>query len=334
MIDGPNDTTILDIMSSDSGLKFSTVAVIKLVEAKLAKNNTEYLSVTIGDKNATCLCKVFGSSSMYNFFKTVEPGTIVFVEGITKNYKGVFSPDITFARILSDDEIARGDYLQKVTSCADEGMEALKNELNGMLATIGNERLRLVVGEVIRELGEDFYTKAAGISMHHAYRNGLLEHTVHTARAGKNLLPLYPFVDHDMAMAGLLLHDIGKVLEYTGDEVPQRTKIGILQGHLILGYRLIRKVAIQNKLDGEILERLEHILLSHHNDPEFGAVVRPATPEAVFVALVDNLDAKMGMVEQLLRSTPGKNVFSDFHKGLEGKLLVLPIDSPVDGELD
>jgi 3'-5' exoribonuclease len=334
MIDGVNDTTILDIMSSDSGLKFSIVAIIKLVEAKLAKNNTEYLSVTIGDKNATCLCKVFGSSSMYNFFKTVEPGTIVFVEGITKNYKGVFSPDITFVRILSDDEIAQGDYLQKVTICADEGMETLKNELNGMLATIGDEKLRLVIGEVIKELGEDFYNKAAGISMHHAYKNGLLEHTVHTARAGKNLLPLYPFVDHDIVMAGLLLHDIGKVLEYTSDEVPQRTKIGILQGHLVLGYRLIRKVAIQNKLNGEILERLEHILLSHHNDPEFGAVVRPATPEAIFVALVDNLDAKMGMVEQLLRSTPSKNVFSDFHKGLEGKLLVQPIDLPVNEELD
>ncbi|MDR1890831.1 MAG: HD domain-containing protein [Puniceicoccales bacterium] len=92
--------------------------------------------------------------------------------------------------------------------------------------------------------------------MHHPYKNGLLEHTVHTARAGKSLVPLYPFVDSDIAMAGLLLHDIGKVLEYTSDVVRQRTKIGILQGHLFLGYRLIRKAAIQNKLDGEILERL------------------------------------------------------------------------------
>ena len=88
---------------------------------------------------------------------------------------------------------------------------------------------------------------------------------------------------------------------------------------------MVRKAAIQHKLDEDRMERLEHILLSHHSDPEFGAVVRPATPEAVFVALVDNLDAKMGMVEQLLGSTPAKNVFSDFHKGLESKLLVSPI---------
>ncbi|MDR2779344.1 MAG: HD domain-containing protein [Puniceicoccales bacterium] len=332
MIDIANNPTILDIISSDSDLKFSTVAVIKSVETKLAKNNAEYLSVTIGDKNATCLCKVFGSSPTYNFFKTVESGAIVLLEGITKDYKGVFSPEITFVRALSDDEIVRGNYLQKMTICADEGVDTLRTGLNDMLATIGNEKLRLTATEAIKELGEDFYDKAAGISMHHAYKNGLLEHTVHTARAGKSLLPLYPFVNYDIAMAGLLLHDIGKVLEYTNDVVAQRTKIGILQGHLILGYRLVRKAAIQNKLDGEILERLEHILLSHHNDPEFGAVVRPATPEAVFVALVDNLDAKMGMVEQLLRSTPSKNIFSDFHKGLEGKLLVLPADLPVDGE--
>ncbi|MDR1890830.1 MAG: hypothetical protein LBQ23_01425 [Puniceicoccales bacterium] len=128
MIDVANDTTILDIISSDSGLKFSVVAAIKSVEAKLAKNNTEYLSVTIGDKNASCLCKVFGSSSMYNFFKTIEPGTKVFVEGITKDYKGVFSPEMTFVRVLSDDESTRGSYLQKMTVCANEGMEALKVE--------------------------------------------------------------------------------------------------------------------------------------------------------------------------------------------------------------
>ncbi|MDR1890737.1 MAG: HD domain-containing protein [Puniceicoccales bacterium] len=334
MIDVANDTTILDIISSDSGLKFNVVAAIKSIEAKLAKSNTEYLSVTIGDKNPSCLCKILGSSSIHNFLKTVEPGTIVFVEGVTKDYKGVFSPEITFVRVLSDDEITRGNYLQKMTVCANEGVEALKVELNDMLATIGNKKLRLTATEAIKELGEEFYDKAAGISMHHAYKNGLLEHTVHTARAGKSLLPLYPFVDYDIAMAGLLLHDIGKVLEYTSDVVPQRTKVGVLQGHLVLGYRLIRKAAIQNKLDGEILERLEHILRSHHNDPEFGAVVRPATPEAVFVSLVDNLDAKMGMVEQLLRSTPCKNVFSEFHKGLEGKLLVLPNDLPNDSELD
>jgi 3'-5' exoribonuclease len=137
-----------------------------------------------------------------------------------------------------------------------------------------------------------------------------------------------------MALAGLLLHDVGKTLEYTGDAVAQKTRAGVLHGHLILGYGLVHDVAARVGLGGDILERLEHVLLSHHNDPEFGAAVRPATPEAVFVALVDNLDAKMGMVEQLLKSTPQRNVFSEFHKGLEGKLLVSPIDRTLEAGND
>jgi 3'-5' exoribonuclease len=201
------------------------------------------------------------------------------------------------------------------------------------VATIANMKLRVIVVETIKELGKNFTRKPQEFPCTMRIRTEGC-HTVHTVRAGKSLLPLYPFVDSDIAMADLLLHDIGKVSEYMRDVVPQRTKGRVLQGHLVLGYRLIRKIAIQHQLDGEILERLGHILLSHHNDLEFGAVVRPVTPEAVFISLVDNRDAKIGMVEQLLRSTPGKNVFSEFHKALEGKLLILPIDVPNDSEFN
>jgi len=136
------------------------------------------------------------------------------------------------------------------------------------------------------------------------------------------LLPLYSFVDHDLVVAGLILHDIGKVLEYSDDLVAQRTKSGILQRHLVISYTIVRHMALQKKLNDDLLERLEHILLSHHDPPEFGAVVRPATPEAFFGAMVDNLDAKMGMVEQLLKTTPTANVFSDKHFGLDSRILV------------
>jgi 3'-5' exoribonuclease len=326
VLDATDDIFVIDVLSADGGAKFSIVVELKAVEVKLAKNNSEYMSVTVGDKTGSFSCKIFGGSSLYNFFKAVEPGSIILLEGISKDYRNVFSPDITLARILTDAEIANGNYARKVTVCANEGVEALKTELQRMISTISDGNLRRTVVDVIADLGEDFCERAAGIAMHHSYKNGLLEHTVHVARAGLALLGLYPFVDRDIALAGLILHDVGKTLEYTGDPVPQKTKVGILHGHLVIGYRLLRKFALQNRLDGEVLERLEHILLSHHTEPDFGAVVRPATPEAVFVALVDNLDAKMGMVEQLLQLTPQRNVFSDFHRGLDARLLVLPIE--------
>jgi 3'-5' exoribonuclease len=160
--------------------------------------------------------------------------------------------------------------------------------------------------------------------MHHAYRHGLLEHTVHMARACRALLPLYPEIDADLAMAGVLVHDTGKVIEYEGDLVTTRSRRGILQGHVVLGYQLVRKAGIKSRLNPDLLERLEHIVLSHQGELEWGAAALAATPEAVFVAKIDDLDAKMGMVQRLLRNG-GENPpepFSEKHFGLNTQLLL------------
>jgi 3'-5' exoribonuclease len=158
--------------------------------------------------------------------------------------------------------------------------------------------------------------------MHHAYRHGLLEHTVHMARAARALLPLYPEVDADLALAGVLVHDTGKVIEYEGDFAATRSRKGILQGHVVLGYQLVRKAGLKAKLNADLLERLEHIVLSHQGELEWGAAVVAATPEAVFVAKVDDLDAKMGMVQRLLRQGAETGEFSEKHFGLNAQLLL------------
>ncbi|MDR1255694.1 MAG: HD domain-containing protein [Puniceicoccales bacterium] len=313
----------IDLKSAPNGSRFSTVAMIFGVECKISpKNNSEYLDVKVGDKTSNFSCKIFGSSPFYNFFKTAKQGAIIILEGIVKQFNGAFSPDISVAKELSAKEISDGNFEQFLIPCAEEGRTTLKAALDGAIGTIADETLRKTVVGVISELGDCFEIKPAGTMMHHAYKSGLLEHTVHAVRAGQALLPLYPFVDHDLAIAGLILHDVGKVVEYGDELVAQRTKAGILQGHLVIGYKIVRRVALQKKLSDDLLERLEHILLSHHDLPEFGTVVRPATPEAFFVALVDNLDAKMGMVEQLLKTTSPANVFSEKHFGLDSRILV------------
>src|SRR4029079_2406754 len=98
-------------------------------------------------------------------------------------------------------------------------------------------------------------------------------------------------VEPELRMAGVLLHDTGKAIEYEGTLATKRSRRGILQGHVVLGYQLARKHDTRAKLDGDRLERLEHIILSHQGEPEWGAAVYAATPEAVFVSMIDNLDA-------------------------------------------
>jgi 3'-5' exoribonuclease len=157
--------------------------------------------------------------------------------------------------------------------------------------------------------------------MHHGYRHGLLEHTVHMARAGKALLPLYPEVDPNLAMAGIILHDAGKTIEYEGTLATRRSRRGILEGHVVLGYQLARKAALKAKLDQDRRERLEHIILSHQGELEWGAAVYAATAEAVFVSMVDNLDARMGMVQRALRQANEGDEFSERLPGLNTQLL-------------
>jgi 3'-5' exoribonuclease len=301
---------------------FKSVCVIRQVERRNAKNGSEFLKIEVGDKHSAFSFTCFSNSSVYNFFQVALSGDVIFIEGMSRYYQGNFSPDILSARKLSDSEIQRGNWRTQLEQSSQEDPRELERELYTYMEMIGHPQLQNTVKSVIEELGESFLKSVAAKSMHHAYKAGLLEHTVHVTRAGVALLKLYPDIHKDLAVAGMLLHDVGKVEEYEGDLTVNRTKSGILQGHIVLGYRLVRRAGIKNELDSDLLERLEHIILSHQGQLEYGAAVLPSTPEAIFVSLVDNLDAKMGMVSQLLLSTPVTQLFSERFPGLETQMLV------------
>ena len=195
--------------------------------------------------------------------------------------------------------------------------------LNG-LDQIKHSALKKTVESALSEHEEQFKTSSAAISMHHAYRHGLLEHTVHMLKVGLSLLPIYPEVDSDLAIAGIILHDIGKIEEYDGEYTTEITRKGLLQGHVVLGYKIVRKAALLSKLNEDLTERLEHIILSHQGEKEWGAAAMAATPEAVFVSMIDNLDARMGMVQRTLRKAPENGILSDYLPGLKTKLLLTP----------
>jgi 3'-5' exoribonuclease len=229
--------------------------------------------------------------------------------------------------VLTEAELAAPGMVDSLVEIAPEPVEKLGEDLSAAIESVRHDELRMTVRAVFEEIGETFRWCPAAVSMHHAYRHGLLEHTVRMARAAIALLPLYPEVDADLALAGILLHDVGKTIEYEGALATRRSRRGLLQGHVVLGYQLVRKAGLKARLDAARLERLEHIILSHQGEPEWGAAVYAATPEAVFVSMVDNLDARMGMVQRALRQTPATEDFSERLPGLSSPLLVRRLDS-------
>ncbi|MEX0325617.1 MAG: 3'-5' exoribonuclease YhaM family protein [Puniceicoccaceae bacterium] len=314
-----NTVAELKLLPKDQKVPFETIVVLRKSSIRKARNDSEFLSVELGDKTGVFHHVCFGNSSLYPLFLNADEGTIFRIQGNTEYYQNRFSPAIVNIEQLHESEIPR--YLDRLVECAPIPIDELWKELQEFVAKIDYTPLRETTALALAELENDFKTIPGAISMHHAYRAGLMEHTVRMCRACVALLPLYEEVDPDLALAGVILHDLGKALEYTGDLATTKSKLGHLHGHVVLGYRQVRRAALKSGLAENLLDRLEHIILSHQGELEWGAATKAATPEAVFVSMVDNLDAKMGMVQYALRTNPDGQEFADYVPGLGAPLL-------------
>lgn len=289
-----------NLREEDGRRSFETLALLRSNQIKIAKNGSEFLLLEFGDNTGTFSAMCFDGSPTYATLRDAPIGSAYEVHGFADFYQGRFSPKIDSVRRIEGEELdAIVEYLAPVSPYNPDEMQT---ELFAFIERIEDETLRETVLYAINDVGDVFFKSTAAVKMHHAYVFGLLEHSLKTARMASALLPLYPFIDADLALAGCILHDIGKVIEYSQGLVPDRTKIGILQGHVVLGYRIVRKAGLKVGLNKDLLMRLEHIILSHQGEPEWGAAVRAATPEAIFVSTIDNFDAKMGAVDASLRS--------------------------------
>jgi 3'-5' exoribonuclease len=304
---------------------FASLLVVKKLQSKTASNGNSFFSLELGDRTGSFSCTVFNDSPVFEALKAAGEGAVVRIEGKVEFYQGRLSPRLLKAVALAEAELGAPGVLDNLVETPPEDHHALWQEFQGFIERIKHDELRMTVRGVFEEIGETFRWSPAAVAMHHAYRHGLLEHTVHMARACQALLPLYLEVDPDLAMAGVLLHDTGKAIEYEGTLATKRSRRGILQGHVVLGYQLARKHGIKARLDSDRIERLEHIILSHQGEPEWGAAVYAATPEAVFVSMIDNLDAKMGMVQRALRQAGEGDEFSERLPGLSSQLLTRKI---------
>jgi 3'-5' exoribonuclease len=320
--------TIQELKQLDANLAvpFRGIYILRRKSTRTARNGNPFLSVELGDSGGSFNANCFGDSPVFTACDGAPEGSIVRISGTTEYYQERFSPKLKAAEVIDAAEADTEGVLSQLVEIPPESDDELWAHIVEAIAAIEHPQLRETVQRVMDETEKQFRTGTAAISMHHAYRHGLLEHTTHMVRACRALLPLYPQVDGDLAIAGIILHDIGKLEEYQGDFAAKVSRIGILQGHVVLGFRTARKAAIQSKLNADLTERLEHIILSHQGEKEWGAAAMAATPEAVFVSMVDNLDAKMGMVQRVLRNTPEGEEFSEYLAGLQTRVLVTPPD--------
>ena len=268
------------------------------------RNGQLYLQVELADRSGTITGRLWNASE--DDFEAFAEGEYVRVEGTTQLYSGALQLIVTSVvrvdpRTVDEEEFA-------VVSTAE--LARLDADLRAIMGTVRPGPLRELVDEVLADaaLLRAFSTVPAGVKHHHAYVGGLLQHVVTLLRLADRIAPLYPAVDRDLLLVGVLLHDVGKTRELEGEKGFAYTDAGQLLGHVLLGLEIVtaKIAAVEsrtgNRFDAETALRVKHMIASHHGHHEFGAPKLPMTLEALALHHLDALDSKLAGVYQLMQS--------------------------------
>jgi 3'-5' exoribonuclease len=197
----------------------------------------------------------------------------------------------------------------------------MEGDLRELLATVRDPHLRALLDAVFGErsaLWRRYRDAPAAKHYHQAYRHGLLEHSLTVAQGVSAMAATFPGIDRDVAVAGALLHDVGKLDAYAAEPgAIDLTDAGRLHGEIALGYYRVRRLI--EDVDGFPPQRAQavlHIILSHHGALEHGSPVVPCTREATLVHMIDNLGGRLGSFDRLQKGLPAGATWSDFDKAL------------------
>lgn len=241
-------------------------------------------------------------------------GNIIQAKVEILKYKEALQAKIVQAKVISAKEV---DITRFIKS-APRAKEELIGKLNDYLLSIKNPDCSRIVSYFINKDKEKIFNYPAASSIHHEYASGLLMHTVSMLEIGEFLSKKYPDINYDLLMSGIILHDLGKTIELEGDIVFKYSLEGRLLGHISIMAAEIRKAAEKLGIKSDVPMLLEHIVLSHHGQLEYGSPVMPLTKEALLVSLIDNLDSKMTIVTKALEGVE-KGEFSQKVFALDGR---------------
>ena len=179
------------------------------------------------------------------------------------------------------------------------GIPALEKKLDEYLEMIKNDVIKAICVDVFSRYKHDFLIYPAAVKMHHNYIGGLAYHTLTMCDLAKAFSGIYDCIDLDLLIAGALLHDASKIIEFKGPTDSEYSIKGQLLGHLVLGAIEIEKTAERlGLIEAEEVMLLQHMLISHHGQPMYGACKKPETPEALLLWIIDTIDSKMRVVEE------------------------------------
>jgi 3'-5' exoribonuclease len=295
----------------------SFVVASKQVKAK--KNGEPYLALVLADRSGQIESKMW--DNVEDFIAVFEQDDFLKVKGLINKYKNRFQLTIHKLRRMEEAEIDFSDYLPKTTKDIGE----LWRTLTEFVATFQNPHLRSLVELFMAdaEIAERYRNAPAAKTLHHAYIGGLLDHVVSLFRSCDLMCQNYPQVNRDLLLTGAFLHDIGKIHELTYNRAFSYSTRGQLLGHMIIELEMLQtKLAKLPDFPAELKTLLEHLIISHHGQYDFGSPKLPMFPEALMLHYLDDLDSKMeAMRAHFQREAESEGPWTSYNASLGRPLL-------------
>jgi 3'-5' exoribonuclease len=264
--------------------------VVASKQVKPKKNGEPYLALTLADRTGQIEAKMW--DNVEEFLDSFEQDDFLKIKGLINRYKNRFQLTIHKLRRLGEAEIDYTDYLPKTTKDIGE----LWRTLTEFVASFQNPHLKALVESFMSdpEIAERYRNAPAAKTLHHAYIGGLLDHVVSLCRSCDLMCRNYPQINRDLLLTGAFLHDIGKIHELTYNRSFSYTTRGQLLGHMIIELEMLQaKLAKFPGFPPETKTLLEHMIISHHGQYDFGSPKLPMFPEALMLHYLDDLDSKM-----------------------------------------
>jgi 3'-5' exoribonuclease len=267
--------------------------VLQSIQQRERKQGGTYLALVLSDKTGSFDGRMWDEFS--DALTTCTAGSYVKVRGMVSNYQGKFQITLQRMRMAADSEVEAADFL----AVSEKNIEAMWTELRGYVAGFSNPDLKRLVLAFLddEEIAEAYKKAPAAKLLHHAWIGGLLEHVLGLLAVAKVLGPCYPEADLDLIMTGAILHDIGKTRELAWKTSFRYTLEGLLIGHISIAMGMLReKIQLLPDFPEKLRVLVEHMILSHHGEYEFGSPKLPMLPEAIIFHTIDDLEAKMQAV--------------------------------------
>jgi 3'-5' exoribonuclease len=293
--------------------------VVAAKQVKPKKSGDPYLALTLADRTGTIEAKMW--DGVVEAMPLFEQDDFIKIRGLLNKYNGRFQLTIHKLRKLEDNEIEYADYLPKTSKDIDQ----LWAKVTEFVDSFSNPHLKSLIKAFMAdpEIERAYKQAPAAKTLHHAFIGGLLDHVVSLFTSCDLVLRNYPHVNRDLVLTGVFLHDIGKIHELSYARSFTYTTDGQLLGHMIIELEMLHKKLLRlPDFPAELKTLVEHLIISHHGQYEFGSPKLPMFPEALLLHYMDDLDSKMeSMRAHFERENGSDNEWAGYNASLGRPLL-------------